>query len=204
MKAILGKKIGMTQVLNKSGVPTAATIVKAGPCFVSYIKTAEKDGYNSIQLAFDERKKIKKPQKNHLKNAKIDKNLKIMKEFRGELENKLELGAEVKADIFEEGDKVNVVGTSKGKGFAGVIKRHGFHRGPESHGSHHHRKPGSIGSMFPQKVMKGKKMPGHMGVDRVTIKKTRILKIEPEKNILIIRGPAPGPNKGLLQIQESK
>ena len=114
-----------------------------------------------------------------------------------------QLGQEIKADIFKPGDVVNIIGTSKGKGFAGVIKRHSFHRGPETHGSNHHRKPGSIGSMFPQKVIKGKKMPGHMGYEKTTIKKTKILKIDPQNNIIAVKGSVPGPAKSLLKVKES-
>ena len=154
MKAILGKKIGMTQLMDTKGVPQPATVIEAGPCYISQIKTKDKkDGYKAIQLAFGEKKKLGKSITGHLKKAKIAKNLKFLIEFRIDEPEKYKIGQEIKADIFKKGDTVDVSGTSKGKGFAGVIKRHGFSRGPETHGSHHHRGTGSIGSMFPQRVI---------------------------------------------------
>ncbi len=203
MKFILGKKIGMTQLINDKGIPQPATVIEAGPCYISQIKTKDKkDGYQAVQLAFGEKKKIGKSATGHLKKAKINKNLKFLVEYRTDKPEKYKPGQEIKADVFEKGDIVDVVGTSKGKGFAGVIKRHGFSRGPETHGSHHHRGTGSIGSMFPQRVIKGKKMPGHMGAERVTTKNLEILKVDPEKNLLVIKGAVPGPAKSLVQIKE--
>lgn len=202
MNSILGQKIGMTRVLNKKGVPQSSTIIQAGPCYISQIRTEEKDGYQAVQLAFGTKKKIKKPQKNHLKKSKIDQNLKCLIEFRVKDTDKYQPGQEIKTDIFKEGDRVEVTGISKGKGFAGVIKRHNFSRGPETHGSHHHRRPGSIGSMFPQRVIKGRKMPGHMGVDRITTKNLKILKIDSENNLIAIKGAVPGSNKGFIQIKK--
>lgn len=204
MKAILGKKIGMTQLMDDKGIPQPATVIEAGPCYISQIRIEDKDGYKAIQLAFGEKKKLGKSMKEHLKKAKIGKNLKFLVEFRTNEPEKYKLGQEIKADIFKKGDTVDVVGTSKGKGFAGVVKRHGFAGGPASHGSEHHRRPGSIGSAFPQRVIKGKKMPGHMGVDRVTTKNLKVLKIDPEKNLLVIKGAVPGPAKTLVQIKEVK
>jgi len=201
MKIILGKKIGMTQILNEKGVFEPATIIEAGPCYVSQIKNKEKDGYSAIQIAFGEKKNLPKSQKGHLKKAKIDKNLKFLKEFKTEELEKYQLGQEIKADIFQESEAVDVIGTSKGKGFQGVIKRHGFSRGPETHGSNHHRRPGSIGSMFPEHVIKGKKMPGHMGHEQVTVKNLKILKVDAKKNLIAIKGAVPGPNKSLVIIR---
>ena len=204
MKAILGKKLGMTQIMDKKGVPQPATVIEAGPCYISQIRNQDKDSYKAIQLAFGEKKKLGKSRKGHLKKAKINKDLKFLIEFRIDEPGKYKSGQEIKADIFKEGDIVDVVGTSKGKGFAGVIKRHGFSRGPETHGSHHHRGTGSIGSMFPQRVIKGKKMPGHMGAERVTTKNLEVLKVDPEKNLLVVRGAVPGPDKSLVQVKEAK
>lgn len=218
MKAILGKKIGMTQVFNDKGVMTPVTVIEAGPCVVTQIRTTEKDGYKAVQIGFGEAKKIAKPQEGQLAKLKIkDLKLKFLREFRldgvkEEIEVEGEesgsakmtgfnLGDEIKADVFLEGDMVQATGISKGKGFAGVIKRHNFHRGPMSHGSHHHRKPGSIGAMYPQHVLKGKKLPGRMGHDRVTLKNVKIVKVDAENNMIAVKGAIPGPNKGLILLK---
>jgi len=204
MKLIIGRKIGMTQIFDEKGIPQPATVIQAGPCYISQIKTRKKDGYSAIQLAFGQAKKVARSAKGQLNKAKIKQNLKNLKEFRTKESEEYQLGREIKVDIFESGDKVDIVGISKGKGFAGVIKRHGFSRGPESHGSHHHRRPGSIGSMFPERVIKGKKLPGHMGSNQITVKNLEVIKVEPDENILIVRGAVPGSAKDVIKIYEAK
>ncbi|MCL5093983.1 MAG: 50S ribosomal protein L3 [Patescibacteria group bacterium] len=208
MKAILGRKVGMTHVYNDKGEMIPVTVVEAGPCFITQIRTLEKDGYSAIQIGFEETKKIKKPQEGHL--AKLNKKLRFLKEARLDREvvevekegkkAEYKVGDEIKADIFQEGDSVKIIGTSKGKGFAGVIKRHNFHRGPMSHGSHHHRAPGSIGAMFPQHVFKGTKLSGRMGHARSTVKSTKVVSVDAENNMIALKGAVPGPKKGLILI----
>uniref|UniRef100_A0A7V3JA09 Large ribosomal subunit protein uL3 n=1 Tax=candidate division CPR3 bacterium TaxID=2268181 RepID=A0A7V3JA09_UNCC3 len=204
MKAILGEKLGMSQIFDKEGKPVPVTVIKAGPCYITGIKTQENDGYEAVQLGFGQAKRLTKPEEGRLKKAKIKEKLKYFREFKIEdievLKN-LKLGEKIDVSVFQEGDKVMVSGISKGKGFAGVIKRHGFSRGPETHGSDHHRRPGSIGSMFPQRVIKGRKMPGHMGAERITIKGLKVAKVLPETDILLIKGAIPGPKKGLIEIR---
>jgi len=178
--------------------------VKAGPCYITGIRTQKKDGYEAIQLGFGQAKRLKKPEEGRLKRFKIKEKLKYFREFKikdVEALKTLKLGDKINASVFQEGDKVIISGTSKGKGFAGVIKRYGFSRGPETHGSDHHRKPGSIGSMFPQRVIKGRKMPGHMGAERITVKGLKVVKVLPETNTLLIKGAIPGPKKGLIEIR---
>jgi len=199
MKAILGKKIGMTTYFDaENAIP--ATVLEVGPCFVSQIKTVGNDGYCSIQIAFGNTKKIKKPQSGHLKKAKITKDLKNIREFRitdDEVKN-YQLGQEIKADIFKPGDLIDAEGISKGKGFAGTVKRHNFSTGPKTHGSHNYRKPGSIGATGPQRVLKGTKMAGHMGARKVTAKNIKILEIDLDKNLMFVRGAVPGANTGIV------
>jgi large subunit ribosomal protein L3 len=204
IKAILGEKLGMSQIFDKEGKPVPVTVIKAGPCYITGIKTQENDGYEAVQLGFGQAKRLTKPEEGRLKKAKIKEKLKYFREFKIEdievLKN-LKLGEKIDVSVFQEGDKVMVSGISKGKGFAGVIKRHGFSRGPETHGSDHHRRPGSIGSMFPQRVIKGRKMPGHMGAERITVKGLKVAKVLPETDILLIKGAIPGPKKGLIEIR---
>jgi len=204
IKAILGKKLKMSQVFDEKGKPIPVTVVEAGPCYVTAIKTKEKDGYEAVQIGYGKTKKLTKPEESHLKKAGIKEKLKNLREFRvkdsGTLKS-LKPGDKIDVSIFKEGDKVTISGISKGKGFAGVIKRWGFARGPETHGSDHHRHPGSIGSMFPQRVLPGKKMPGRMGVEKITVKGLQIVKVLPGTNILMIKGAVPGPKKGLLEIR---
>jgi len=204
IKAILGEKLGMSQIFDKEGKPVPVTVVKAGPCYITDIKTLKDDGYEAVQLGFGQTKRLKKPEEGRFKKAKIKEKLKYFREFKIEdIEalKTLKLGEKIEASVFQEGDKVMVSGISKGKGFAGVIKRHGFSRGPETHGSDHHRQPGSIGSMFPQRVIKGRKMPGHMGAERVTVKGLKVVKVLPETDTLLIKGAIPGPKKGLIEIR---
>ena len=198
MKTIIGKKLGMTQVVNSDGHLVPVTLVEAGPCTVTQLKTVEKDGYSAIQLGFGESKKLNKAQTGHLKQAASSS--KILKEFRTAEDATLELGAKITIAEFEEGDVVKVTAISKGKGFAGTIKRHNFSRGPETHGSHNTRGPGSIGSMYPQKVFKGKKMAGHMGAEQVTTRGLRVAYLDVAANIIGIKGAIPGPNKSTVYI----
>ncbi len=203
IKFILGKKLGQSQIFSQNGQTIPITIVEAGPCLVTQVKSKEKDGYNAAQIGFGKSKKIKKPQKGHLKKVK-NENIKWLKEFRIPTKVKdksLKIGDEIKIDIFKEGDKVSVSGISKGKGFQGVVKRHGFSTGPASHGSDHHREPGSIGSMFPQHVVKGRKLPGRMGGTKVTIKNLEVVKVDGVRNIICIKGAVPGPKNELLLIK---
>lgn len=202
MNGILGRKIGMTNVFSNDGKLVPVTVVQVGPCVVTQVKTTETDGYNAVQLGFDEKsvEKLNKPIAGHLKKA-CDKGFRVLKEFRTEEAADLEPGSEVNIDMFSVGDKVTVAGTSKGRGFQGTIKRHGFSRGPETHGNRNHRKPGSIGnSAWPGKVMKGKKLPGHMGVDRETVKNLTVVDIKQEDNILLLKGAVPGPKTGLVEL----
>ncbi len=205
MKFILGKKIGMTQIFDKEEKALSVTVIEAGPCFVTQIKNKEKNGYNSVQVGFEKLKdkKTKKPQKGKafrfLKEFPVQDPL--CSEASGSDSVGYNVGDKVAVDLFSEGDKVRVSGISKGRGFQGVVKRHGFKGGPGSHGAKHTaRKPGSIGSSFPERVLKGKKMAGHMGAERVSIKNLKIVVIDKENNLLVVSGAVPGPNGGLVEI----
>lgn len=200
----MGKKIGMTQIFDENGVMIPVTVVEAGPVVVTQIKTEETDGYNAVQVGFGEvkEKHVNKPMKGHFAKAGVALK-KHVKELRPEdgVEN-YSLAQEIKVDIFEVGEKIDVTGISKGKGFQGSIKRHGQSRGPETHGSHYHRAPGSMGSASdPSKVRKGKKLPGHMGHTRVTIQNLEVARVDAEKNLILIKGAIPGPKKGLVDIK---
>ena len=204
MKSIMGKKIGMTQIFDENGVMIPVTVVEAGPVVVTQIKTEETDGYNAVQVGFGEvkEKHVNKPMKGHFAKAGVALK-KHVKELRPEdgVEN-YSLAQEIKVDIFEVGEKIDVTGISKGKGFQGSIKRHGQSRGPETHGSHYHRAPGAMGSASdPSKVRKGKKLPGHMGHTRVTIQNLEVARVDAEKNLILIKGAIPGPKKGLVVIK---
>ncbi|AEF93116.1 50S ribosomal protein L3 [Desulfotomaculum nigrificans CO-1-SRB] len=201
---ILGKKVGMTQIFNKEGIAIPVTVVEAGPCVVVQKKTVETDGYNAIQLGFGEKREalINKPTKGHLAKAGV-RPVRFLRELRVEDPNAYEVGQEIKADIFNEGQKVDVVGTSKGRGFAGGIKRHNFHRGPMAHGSKYHRRPGSSAAKGPARTFKGRKLPGHYGVERVTVQNLEVVKVDPERNLLAIKGAVPGPRGGLLLVKNS-
>ncbi len=197
---IIGRKLGMTQVFRDSGDAEAVTAVEAGPCSVVQIKTVAKEGYNAVQLGFGEAKRLKSPERGHLRGLGKFKHL---REFRvndiGDIQVKLDVS------LFKEGDLVDVTGISKGKGFSGVVKRHGFAGGPKTHGqSDRHRHPGSIGATTsPGRVLKGTRMAGHMGNRRVTVRKLEVLKADPERNLLLIRGAVPGAKSGLLLITKS-
>jgi len=195
MKFILGKKIKMSQIFDQEGRVIPVTIVEAGPCYVTQLKTKEKDGYEAVQIGF-ERLKEKK-----ITKSKKTKPFRYLKEFRGEIKG-YQVGQEITASIFKEGELVTVSGTSKGKGFQGVVKRWGFSGRPATHGTkHEERTPGSIGASTPSRVLKGKKMPGRAGGKRVTIKNLEIVKVDPEKNLLYIKGALPGSRGSLLEIK---
>ena len=204
-KGMLGKKIGMTSVFAADGTLVPVTVVKFGPCVVTQVKAEQTDGYNALQLGFDERPlaKCNKPKVGHFSKSGST-GFKVVREFRVENTDEYEVGQTIGLDAFAIGDKVNVSGTSKGGGFAGTIKRHGFSRGPETHGCRNHRKPGSIGcSAWPARVVKGRRMPGHMGVDRKTVKNLEIIDIRPDENLVMIKGPVPGWKTGLLEIRKA-
>ncbi|MDQ6901652.1 MAG: 50S ribosomal protein L3 [Bacteroidota bacterium] len=205
MKSIIGKKVGMTSIFDTNGRQTAVTIIEAGPCVVTQKKTVDTDGYNAVQIAFGDKKEKHTilSEKNHFAKASTTAK-KFVKEIR-DSETDKNIGDTISVDIFNEGDKVNVVGTTKGKGFQGVVKRHGFHGvGGQSHGQHDRsRAPGSIGgSSYPARVFKGMRMAGRMGNDKVQIKGLKIVKIFPEKNYLLISGSVPGHNGSILIIQK--
>jgi len=203
-KAILGKKVGMTQLFTEEGQAIPVTVIEAGPCVVISKRSYETDGYSAVQLGFGEirEKLVNKPLRGHFEKHSV-KPVRFIKEFRTENIDEFQVGQEVKVGIFEVGNKVDITGTSKGKGFAGTIKRHGFQRGPMSHGSKSHRRPGSSGALGPAHTLKGKKSPGHMGVDRVTIQNLEIIKVDPEHNLLVIKGAVPGVKGSLLMIKTS-
>ena len=194
MKGILGKKLGMTQIFTEEGIVVPVTVVEAGPNVVTQVKTVEKDGYNAIQVGFEDAKEksLNKPQKGHLAAANVLK--KHLKEFR----------VEIKADLFAAGEKIDVTGTSKGKGFQGPIKRHGQSRGPESHGSRYHRRPGSMGACsFPGRVFKNKKLAGHMGSVKVTVQNLEVVRVDADKNLILVKGAIPGPKGSMVTIKEA-
>ena len=203
MKGLLAKKIGMTNFFDENGDSIAVTVVETGPCYVTKIKTVEKDWYNAVQIGFLPKKKkhTTKPLLNHFNKANLEP-LKIVKEFKYDNYKELNLGDVIKADIFSTGEKVNVSGISKGKGFAGVVKRYKFKGGPKSHGqSNRLRAPGSLGqSSYPSRVYKGLKMGGRMGNSKVTVKNLEILKVDTDKNLIFINGNVPGPNNGILEV----
>ena len=203
-KAIIGKKVGMTQIFDEKGMVIPVTVIEAGPCVVAQVKTVETDGYNAVQLGFGDvkEKHINKPEKGHFEKAKLAPK-KHLREFRLDSID-VKVGDEVKADIFEAGEKIDVQGTSKGKGFQGVIKRHGQHRGPMGHGSMYHRRPGSMGSTStPGRVFKGKKLPGHMGVQTVTIQNLDVVRVDLDKNVILVKGSVPGNKGSILKIKSA-
>ena len=202
MKGILGRKVGMTQVFTKSGKLIPVTVIEAEPNIITQIKTIDKDGYEAIQLGFStKREKLSnKPELGHLKKANTTPK-RFFREIRGVDVSQYQLGQEVKVDIFEAGEIVDVTGTSKGKGFQGAIKRHNQKRGPMSHGSQYHRGVGSLGSMRTMRVLKGRALPGHMGHEKVTIQNLEIVKVDPENNVILVKGSVPGPKKSLVIIK---
>ncbi|MDD4335195.1 MAG: 50S ribosomal protein L3 [Desulfotomaculaceae bacterium] len=203
-KGILGRKIGMSQIFTDKGLAIPVTVIEAGPCTVVQIKTPGKDGYSAIQIGFGEKRErlFGKPLLGHFSKADV-RPLRFLRELTVEEPEAYQVGQEIKADIFALGEKVDVVGTTKGKGFAGGIKRHGFHRGPMSHGSKYHRGPGSLGAKGPARVYKGRKLPGHMGTDRVTVQNLEIIKVDVDRSLIAVRGAIPGPKGGLVLVKPS-
>lgn len=204
MKGILGRKLGMTQVFTEDGVVVPVTVIQAGPVTVTQVKTEENDGYQAIQVGYDDvkEKALNKPKLGHQKAAGVVK--RHLKEFRVDSLDGYEVGQELKADIFEVGQKVDVTGISKGKGFQGVIKRHGQSRGPETHGSRYHRRPGSMGgASFPARVFKNKKLAGHMGNERVTVQNLDIVRIDADQNVILVKGAVPGPKGSVVTIKDA-
>lgn len=200
MKAIITRKFGMTSTIDKDGTVLAVTLLSATPNTILQVKNNEVDGYNAIQLGFEETAKTNKPLTGHIKKAKASS--KIIKEFKvNEITDQMTVGQQLSADIFVVGDLVDVTGISKGKGFAGTIKRHNFHRGRKTHGGRSYRRPGSIGSMYPQKIFKGKKMAGQMGSERVTTKNIKVAMVDTEHNIIGVIGSVPGPRKGIVMLK---
>ena len=220
-KAILATKVGMTQIFNEDGTLTPVTVLQAGPCAVTQIKTVENDGYSAVQVGYVDKKEriinkdkggnkevihrhgVNKAQKGHFDKAGVSCK-RFIREFKFENAEEYTLGSEIKADIFETGDRVDATAISKGKGFQGAIKRHGQHRGPMTHGSKFHRHQGSNGACSsPSKVFKGKGMPGHMGCVRVTVQNLTIVRVDAEKNLILVKGAVPGPRKALVTLKET-
>jgi large subunit ribosomal protein L3 len=203
-KGILGKKIGMTQIFTPEGRVVPVTVIEAGPCPVVQKKTVATDGYSAIQLGFSVLRESlsNKPRKGHFQKASL-KPMRYVREFKVSDVESFEIGQEVKVDLFTVGDKIDVVGTSKGKGFAGMIKRHNASRGPMAHGSKYHRRTGSLGAKGPARVFKGRELPGRMGGERVTIQNLEVVRIDADKNLILIRGSVPGANKSLLILKPS-
>ena len=220
-KAILATKVGMTQIFNEDGTLTPVTVLQAGPCAVTQIKTVENDGYSAVQVGFVDKKErivnkdkggkkevihrhgANKAQKGHFDKAGVSCK-RFIREFKLENADEYTLGSEIKADIFDAGDRVDATAISKGKGFQGAIKRHGQHRGPMTHGSKFHRHQGSNGACSsPSKVFKGKGMPGHMGCVKVTVKNLKVVRVDADKNLILVKGAVPGPRKALVTIKET-
>ncbi|MBP1996428.1 50S ribosomal protein L3 [Paenibacillus eucommiae] len=204
MKGILGKKLGMTQVFTPEGLVIPVTVIQAGPCVVLQKKDAENDGYESIQIGFDDKKEKNaiKPELGHAKKAGATPK-RYIKEIRGIQLADYEVGQELKADLFAEGDFVDVTGTSKGKGFQGNIKRHNQSRGPMAHGSRYHRGPGSMGSIQANRVPKGKNLPGHMGHETVTLQNLQIVRVDTDRNVLLVKGSIPGPKNSYVSVKSA-
>ena len=204
-KAILATKVGMTQIFNDEGMLIPVTVLQAGPCVVTQVKTEENDGYAAVQVGFGDirEKLVNKPEKGHFDKAGVAVK-RFVKEFRFDNAGEYEVGQEIKADIFAAGDHIDATAVSKGKGFQGAIKRHGQSRGPMAHGSKYHRHAGSNGACSdPSKVFKGKHMPGHMGNVRVTVQNLEIVRVDTENNLLLVKGAVPGPKKSLVTIKET-
>jgi large subunit ribosomal protein L3 len=205
-KFVMGRKLGMTQVFNEDGNVIPVTVVEVKPCTVVRKKEIENDGYDALVVGFEgvNEKKLNKPQNGLFTKMNVSPK-KYLKEFKVDDMNAFEIGKSIKvSDMFKDGDIVDVTGISKGKGFQGSIKRHGQSRGKETHGSHYHRGPGSMGACStPSRVMKGKKLPGHMGVDKVTVQNLDVVKVDEERNVILVKGAVPGPKKGLLTIKKA-
>ena len=204
MKGILGRKIGMTQIFTEAGEVVPVTVVEAGPVVVTQVKTIENDGYKAVQVGFVDAKEksLNKPQKGHLAAANVLK--KHLKEFRVEAVDAYTVGQEIKADVFAAGEMIDVTGISKGKGFQGPIKRHGQSRGPESHGSRYHRRPGSMGACsYPGRVFKNKKLAGHMGSVKVTVQNLEVVRVDADKNFILVKGAIPGAKGSVVTLKEA-
>ena len=204
MKGILGRKIGMTQIFTEAGEVVPVTVVEAGPVVVTQVKTIENDGYNAVQVGFVDAKEksLNKPQKGHLAAANVLK--KHLKEFRVEAVDAYTVGQEIKADLFAAGELIDVTGISKGKGFQGPIKRHGQSRGPETHGSRYHRRPGSMGACsYPGRVFKNKKLAGHMGSVKVTVQNLEVVRVDADKNFILVKGAIPGAKGSVVTLKEA-
>ena len=204
-KAILATKIGMTQIFNENGVLTPVTVLQAGPCAVTQVKTVENDGFAAVQVGFGDIREtlVNKPQKGHFAKAGVA-NKRFLKEFRLENAADYTVGQEIKADIFAAGDKIDATGISKGKGFQGAIKRHGLSRGPMAHGSKYHRHAGSNGpATTPGRVFKGKTMPGQMGNVKVTVQNLEVVKIDVDNNLILVKGAVPGPKKAMIMLKDT-
>ncbi len=203
-KAILARKMGMTQIFDEAGRAIPVTVMEAGPCTVISKKTEAKDGYEALKVGFYEvrERKLNKPQKGQFARADISP-LRYVRELCFEPSEAYDIGHQIKADIFEAGEYVDVSGTSKGKGFAGSIKRHGQHRGPMTHGSRYHRGPGSLGSVDGARVFKGRNLPGRMGGEKVTVQKLEVVRVDGDKNMLLVKGAVPGPRGSLLMVKNS-
>ncbi len=203
---MIGRKLGMTRIFDADGLAVPVTVIEAGPCFVVQKKTNSRDGYEALQLGFDRRPlgKFTKPEQGHFEKRGSKTGFKHLKEFRLADAQGFEEGQEITVEQFAIGEKVDVIGTSKGRGFTGTVKRWNFHRGPMTHGSMNHRAPGSIGaSAYPSRVFRGKKLPGHMGNTRVTMKNLEVVDVRPEENLLVVKGAIPGPRQGLVLIQKA-
>ena len=204
-KGLIGRKVGMTQIFDEEGKVIPVTVIEAGPCVVAQVKTMDNDGYEAIQLGFGDvkEKKLTKPAKGHFTKVNVT-HKKHLREFRLDSVAEYTVGQELKADVFAAGDKLDIQGTSKGKGFQGVIKRHGQSRGPMGHGSMYHRRPGSMGpTSTPGRVFPGKNLPGHMGVETVTIQNLEVVKVDLDKNVILVKGSVPGTKGAILKVKSS-
>ena len=204
-KGLIGKKIGMTQIFDEHGRVIPVTVIEAGPCVIAQVKTEETDGYTAVQLGFGDvkEKKLTKPEKGHFTKVNVTPK-KHLREFRLDSVEGLTVGQELKADVFAAGDKLDIQGTSKGKGFQGVIKRHGQSRGPMGHGSMYHRRPGSMGpTSTPGRVFKGKKLPGHMGAQTISIQNLEVVRVDLDKNVILVKGSVPGAKGAILKLKSS-
>lgn len=204
MTGLIGKKLGMTQVFTEAGEAVPVTVIQAGPCAVLQRRTVECDGYSAIQIGFEEKKKsrVLRPESGHAAKAGVPVP-RFVREFRVDPAEAFELGQEISADVFAAGDRVAVTGKSKGRGFAGVVKRHGMSGGNETHGCTAHRVPGSLGSAaYPARVFKGRRLPGHMGNVRVTVRNLEVVRVDTDRNVILVRGAVPGPRNGILMIRK--
>lgn len=198
MEMILAKKIGMTRIFDKDGNTVPVSIMEAGPCVVTQVKSKDKDGYDAVQIGYGSLKHINKPAKGHLKKSQSDS--RYLKEVKNSQD--LKVGDKITVDIFKSDDIVSISGISKGKGYAGTVKRHHFTTGPKTHGSNNYRQPGSIGATYPQRVIKGRRMSGHLGYDEVSVKNVKVIDINSEKNLLLVKGPVPGAKDRLLVVRK--